>query len=241
LELDDSLAEAHITLGMLKMFYEWDRPAAREQLLYALKLSPNNALAHDCYALYLMNGGQRDESIFHAKRAQELDPLSPYMNGEVGMAYYYARQYDTALVHLNKALELDPNYIGAFNYLESVYEQKGQHAEAVAVWEKRLIFSGDKQAAESIAQTFATSGYKAAVEKRIEQLKERAKQSYVRPLEFAYNYARLGDKRQAMDWLKKALEEKSPLLIRIKVEPRWDSFRSDPEFQEILRKMNLEP
>jgi len=105
------------------------------------------------------------------------------------------------------------------------------------LWGKILTITGDPPAAQSLAQTFAASGYKAAVAKRIEQLTQRAKQGYVSPMEFANNYARLGDKRQAIDWLKRAYDEKSPSLIRIKVEPRWDEFRSNSEFEELISRV----
>jgi TolB-like protein/DNA-binding SARP family transcriptional activator len=239
LELDDSLAEAHMVLGMIKMFYEWDRPAAREQFLIALRLDPDNALVHDTYSIYLMTEGRLEEAIFHSKRALELDPLSTYMIDDLGITYFYSRQYDAALEHLNKAIEQDPNYVDALEYLAEVYLVKGDQAKAIGAWEKILTITGKPQAAQSLAQTFAASGYKAAVTKRIEQLTQRAKQSYVSPMEFANNYARLGDKRQAIDWLKRAYDEKSPSLVRIKIEPRWDDYRSSAEFEELIDKIYL--
>lgn len=239
LELDDTLPEAHLALSALKIFHEWDRPAARDQVLRALELNPNSAQAHNMYAIYLGSGGQIYEAIQEQKRAQELEPLSPYMNTDVGMYYYYGRQYDKAIEHLNKALEIDPDYVDALKYSGAVYEQQGMHAQAIAQYQRFFALSGDQQTATAISQTYAKSGYRSALEKWLSILTERAKTSYVSPMNIAGIYARLGDNDRALEWMTKAYEERSNWLIWLKVEPGWDGLRSDPRFTDLLNRVGL--
>src|SRR5437879_10950912 len=131
LELDDTLAEAHTTLAGVLAAYDLDWPAAEREFRRALQLNPRYASAHHWYDLrYLAPMGRLDEAIAEMKRAQELDPLSPIISTNLGMAYYYARQYDQAMEQYRKTLEMDPNFIAATFRLIGIYEQEGKYQEA---------------------------------------------------------------------------------------------------------------
>ena len=238
LEIDPAFPEAHATLGMIKFFYERDVEGARESLLHALRLNPNSALIHDYYANFLSLSGNAEEAIREAQRAVELDPLTPYIVGDLGCSYYFARQPDKAIEVLNKSLELNPNYTDALSYLVKIYEQKGQFAEAENYSEKILIVTNRREEADEQRTIFAGGGYRAVLEKRLERLQERAKKGYVSPMSFAALYASLGDKKQALEWLVKAEEEKAIKLMYIAADPQWDGLRGEPEFQKLLQQIN---
>jgi Tfp pilus assembly protein PilF len=124
LEIDEHLAEAHNSLALVKLYYDWDFPAAEREFKRALELNPNYATAHQWYGEYLMVTGRFDESLAEMRRAQELDPLSPIINTAVGYAFWHARRYDQAIEQLRKTLEMEPNFLPALSYLGMAYEQQ---------------------------------------------------------------------------------------------------------------------
>jgi TolB-like protein/DNA-binding winged helix-turn-helix (wHTH) protein len=136
LELDDTLAEAHSSMGAIKSVYDWDWSAAEREYKRALELNPGYAEAHRTYARYLSNVGQLDEAIAEVTRARELDPLSLMVNTDVGVAFYFARQYDQAIEQLQKTLEIDPTFLRAYLYLVAAYCQKSMFEEAMAAAQK---------------------------------------------------------------------------------------------------------
>ena len=145
LELDDTLTEAHTTLGRALMIYDWDWTGAEKEFKRAIELNPRYAIAHPWYGGYLDAMGRRNEAITEAKRAQELDPLAPIMNFEVGMAFYYNRDYDKAIEQLKNTLELDADFPPAHGELPAAYEQKGMYDQAVAGFQKGLALRGDRK------------------------------------------------------------------------------------------------
>lgn len=239
LELDPNLPDAHATLGLIKFFYERDVKGGRESLLHALQLNPNGALIHDEYSNFLNGAGNPEEAILESKRAVELDPLTPYILGDLGQSYYFARQPEKAIEALNRSLELNPNYTDALSYLARISEQKGQFAEAENYSERILIATNRREEADEQRTIFANGGYRAVLEKRLERLQEKAKKGYVSSMSFAAIYASLGDKKQALEWLAKAEEEKAIRLMFLASDPQWDGLRSIDEFQALLHRLNL--
>jgi adenylate cyclase len=157
------------------------------------------------------------------------------------MTFYYARRYEEARGSVNKALEIDPEYVDGLNYLGAINEQQGKQAEAVAEWRKIMMLTGDAETSEAVGRAFDSSSHRGALLEWLRLLKARAQTHYVPPMTFAVIYARLGDKEQTLAWLERAHEERAMLLIWLKVEPRYDFLRSDERFQELLRKLNLSP
>lgn len=239
LAIDDTLADAYCSLGPLALFYDWNRPEAERLLRKGIALNPNHALCHDLYALLHGSGGHFPEALAESRRALELDPTSPYMNTDLGSIYYYQRDYDKAAEHVRAALAIDPNYADGLRYLASIEEQKKNEAVAIEAWARFNAASGDPEIAAAIRNGFASGGYKAALQGWLDALMKKSARTYVPPLDIADVYARLGNREEAMAWLRKAMQDHSPGLIWIAVEPRWDPYRSDPRFQAMLKELHL--
>jgi tetratricopeptide (TPR) repeat protein len=240
LEIDDTLAEAHTSLALIKTYYDWDRSGAERELKRAIELNPSYAIAHQWYGETLGIMGRPEEGIVEEKRALELDPLSLLINRDLGDEFYFARQYDQAIEQYWKTLELDPSFIQAHLNLGMAYVQKSMYKEAIAEFERELVVSPNSTGALSrLGYAYAVAGRRAEAQKVLDQLSERAKQKYVPGTDMARVYAGLGEKDKAVEWLKKAYEEHS--VANIKMNPVYDPLRSDPRFQDLLRQMNLQP
>ncbi len=241
LKIDESLAEAHTSLGAIGFCYDWDWPGAEREFQHAIALNPSYALAHGYYAMYLAFLGRFDDAIVEAKQAQELDPLSPLINALAGYVFFVARQYDQAILECQKALEIDPNSVVALAYIVFPYFQKGMYEEAIAACQKVVaLWKGSTMWLAGLGLVYAGSGRKEEAQKVLRELEERSKQQYVGPLEFVWVYVGLGEIDQAFEWLNKAYEERN-LLFRLKAEPTFDALRSDPRFEELLQKIGLHP
>jgi serine/threonine protein kinase/tetratricopeptide (TPR) repeat protein len=240
LRLDDTLAQAHTSLAIIKIFYDWDWSGAEEESQRAIALNPNYADAHQFYGLALTYTGRLDEAIAETKRAIELDPLSLTANLDEGEAFYYARHYDQAIEQERRTLEMDPNYIPAHYILGRAYVAKSMHKDAVAEYEKTLAISPDNTLVLSgLGCAYAIAGRKADAQKVLDKLNVLSKQKYVSAAYRARIYVNLGQKEKAFKWLETGYRDHS--IFTVKVEPDYDSLRSDPRFQSLLRQMNLQP
>ena len=240
LGIDDTLAEAHTSLAFTLLFYDWDWWAAEREFKRGIELNPNYSIVHQWYGTYLSAMERHGEAIAEKKQAQELDPLSLVINRSVGWTFYFARHYDQAIEQYRKTLDLDPNFIQARLWLGEAYEQKGLYEEAISEIQKVLTLSGRNHAVvATLGHAYAVSGKRVDAMKILESLNEQSKQSYVSPYDRAVIYAGLGEKDQAFEWLNKAYEERSSYLVFLKVEPIWDSLRSDRRFVDLLRRMRL--
>jgi tetratricopeptide (TPR) repeat protein len=141
LEIDNTLAEAHASLGMTRMSYEWDWPGAEREFQRAIELDSDYPTAHNWYAICLAATGQSDQAIASLKRAQELDPLSLIINADVGLVLHFARRDDEAIDQVRKGLEMDPNFAAGHRPLGMAYEQKAMYTEAIAEFQKALDVS----------------------------------------------------------------------------------------------------
>jgi len=244
LELDDTLPEAHASLGYIKTFYDWDWSGGEREFQRAIALNPGYTDAHNFYGAALWQIGTMQDSIAEKKKALELDPLSLVSNTFWGATFYEGRQYDQAIEQERKTLEMDPNFILAHEYLCEAYVQKSLFNEAVVECEKPLaISSGNALALAGLGFASARAGRKAETQKVLDQLNELSKQKYVPAWSRAIIYVGLGDKEKAFEWLEKAYEEHSLGTgdAIIKVDPIYDPLRSDPRFADLLRRMNLQP
>ena len=243
LEIDDSLAEAHTSLAQILQSYDWDWSGGAREIQRAIELNPGYANAHHLYALFLSGVGRHAEAIVEIRKARELDPLSIRINANVGLVLYLAREYDQALEGLRKALELDPNDIDSHIYLALVYSQKGMHDEAIAASRKAQDLSAGKDQTSNLAlaYVYAVAGRRGEALKILAELKNPSRGSYLPPETVAEVYAGLGDKQEALTWLEKAYAEHATYLDVLKVNPAFDPLRSDPRFQDLLRRMNFPP
>jgi eukaryotic-like serine/threonine-protein kinase len=241
LELDDSLAEAHTSLARVKKDYEWDWAGAEQEYKRAIALNPNYPTAHHWYDILLSEMGRHAEALAEAKRAQELDPLSIIINSNVGWVLFNMGQVDQAIEQERKALELDPNFVFALDRLARFYEFKGMYGEAVANYLKARTLSGaGPEAVAALKEAYAASGIKGYWRRRVQQLKIQAQQGYVSRYSIAEAHVRLGEKDQALEWLKRGYEEHENIAY-LKVDPMLGSLRLDPRFQDLLRRAGFAP
>jgi eukaryotic-like serine/threonine-protein kinase len=236
LELDDTLAEAHISLADVKAEYDWDWVGADREFHRAFELNPSYASGHDLYGLILRFQGRLEEALAEGKRAVQLDPLSVPSNRDLGYALYDARQYDQAIEQERKTLELDPNYSQAHSVLGRAYLQKSMYDEGIAEFEKEGGIGP-----YDIGRAYAMSSRKAEAQKVLDQLSALSKEKYIVPKSVAAIYAALGNKEKAFEWLEKSYQDHSlGVGLSMKSFPGFDPLRSDPRFAALLRRMNLE-
>jgi eukaryotic-like serine/threonine-protein kinase len=238
LELDDTLADAHASLGRARLFYDWNFADAEKEFKRAIVLNPNSAQAHHYYSHYLIAIGRFDESLTESKRAFDLEPLTIVMTEHLGFHYYYAHQFDRAIEHYGKTIEMEPNFAGGHAMLGAAYEQKGMFDEAIAEFQKANLLSQDfALALAGLGHVYAVSGKRGAALEILDKLR-----SQERPpaYEIAQLYAGVGDKDQAFAWLERAYEKRSQFNnMTLKVEPKLDSLHSDPRFTDLLRRIGL--
>jgi eukaryotic-like serine/threonine-protein kinase len=243
LDIDNTLAEAHASLGFVKTMYYWDLPGAEREFQKSIELNPSYSSAHLWYDLALISTGRVDEAMTQSKRALELDPVSTISNWNAGFIFYLGRRYDQAIDQERKTLELDPNFIPAHGVLGESYNQMSLYKEAVAEFEKGLAGSpGDAYTLGGLGYAYAKAGRKADAQKLLNQMNESSKRMYVPALSRTEIYLGLGEKENAFEWLEKAYEERSARLgVSIRGDPIFDPLRSDLRFTDLLRRMNLQP
>ncbi|HZE69257.1 MAG TPA: protein kinase [Pyrinomonadaceae bacterium] len=241
IELDDTLAEAHASLGNVKHIYDWDFAGAEKEFKRAIELNSNYTSAHHFYALLLASLGRWQEANDQIKRALELEPFSLIINSSAGRILYLEREYDQAIEQLRKALELDPNFARAHFFLGQVYQQKGLNEQAVAEFQKALQLDVNQYLLAGLGYAYATSGKRDEAMKVLDQLKDLSKQRYASSYGVAIIHLGLGEKDAAFESLEKAYQERSEGLSSLMVEPRWDSLRADPRFADLMRRVGLGP
>ena len=242
LKLDPTLGEAYNCLATVNLYYYRNWPEAEGDFRRGLELSPNFAEMHAHYAMCLVFFGRNDEALSEVERALALDPLSPRFGFTSGKLRFFMRQYDTAIEQYRKTLELDPNLPFAHESLGDAYEKKGMQKEAIAEWVNALTLTGEKEEAAILQQTYATSGFDAAVrksaEKKLEGLNAKiTRGEYVPAAELVKICIRSGDKEQAFVWLAKAVQERNRLAWELKINPLFDPLRSDPRFEALVEKV----
>jgi serine/threonine protein kinase/TolB-like protein/Tfp pilus assembly protein PilF len=241
LALDETLAEAHVSLAMAKLKYDYDYPGAEIELRRAIELNPNYAPAHLEYGFFLAVLGRFEEAKAEVARARELDPLSLFIRTYGFLPVYFARRYEEAAKQLQDIALTDPNYYFVHAYLGLVYEQQGKLSEAVAEFERATALDDSPEPRAQLAHAYALAGRKAEARKLLAELLERIKHQYLSPYNIATIYVALGDYPRALQSLEDALEDRSEWCPYLKVDPRLDPLRADPHFQNLLRRMNYPP
>jgi TolB-like protein/Tfp pilus assembly protein PilF len=241
LEIDQTLAEAHSSLGIEKDFYEWDWAAAEAEHKRAIELSPNYATAHQWYGVHLGIQGRIPEGMTELRKAQELDPLSLIINTNIGQFLLFAGDYDHASEQFRKTLEMDPNFIFARINFGLVLMKKGLYDDAVVQFQTAAKQSGNRMpwALGNLASAYAKAGKRADAVKILSEMHQLAKQRYVPPLAIAAGYLGLGDNKRVLDLLDEALKDRSAGGFFLKLSPGYDPLRSDPRFRNALRTMGL--
>jgi serine/threonine-protein kinase len=239
-ELDDTLAEAHTSLADAKFRGDWDWAGAEREFKRALELNPNYAEAHEYYSQYLVAMGRFAESIAEGKRGQSLEPVSPRASAILGLDYYFARQDDQAIEECQRALDLDPNFLFARWFSGLAYANKSMSERAIAEAKKAVELSGHGAGAVGgLGYVYATLGRRVEAHQALDDLEQLAKRRYVSPYGAAAIHARLGDKDAAFEWLEKAYQDGAYGILFLKSAPEWDGLRSEPRFQDIMRRVGL--
>ncbi len=240
LKLDTTLAEAHATLGFYQFYYEWDWAEAEQEFRKAISINPNHELAYDWYGYYLTAMQRYDEAQVVFSKAASLDPLSAGIGTDMGFSLYYNKQYDKAAEALRAALKLNPNFPLARIWLGRVYQVKKMYDQSIDEYKKALtVMSGWPVAYAQIGNVYGVSGNHQQARVILDSLNSFATKKFVTSYGVALVYAGLGEKTKVYEWLNKAYDERSHWLVWLKVDPRWDEFRSDPQFAELLAKISL--
>jgi TolB-like protein len=250
LELDDNVAEAHISLANLRLWNDWGQ-GAEEEFKRGIELSPSYATGHHWYSIYLSAMGRHQEAIAEMKKAQELDPFSLIINTELGLPYLSARQYDQAIAHFQKAIEMDPSFAFAHFAVAEAYDRKGRYDEALAEHDKAIALAGGEPSQGWLAltgllkDTYQKLGGTNYWQTRLELTRKLYNEHAVTTKAVAEIYAILGDKEQALGWLEKSYQEHDRFLVFLKVQSEFDNLRADPRFEALLHKVfaskNSEP
>jgi tetratricopeptide (TPR) repeat protein len=240
LEIDGNLAEAQVSMAFVKALFEWDWQGADAGFKRAIELNPNYGPAHQWYGVYLAGAGRLTEAVAQAQRAQEVDPLSLTINSVVGWMLYFDRQYDRTIEQEKKTLEMDPNFVLSYRYRGMAYEQKGMYPEAIADLQNAVTLSGSRTTVLGpLGHAYAIAGRRSEARKVLDEVMQLRARSYFPSYEIALIYTGMGEKDQAFEWLDKAYEERSPWLIHLRVDPRFETLHSDPRFADLVRRVGL--
>jgi len=239
-QLDDSVAETHTSLAHVLHNYDWDFAGAEREFRRAIELNPNYATAHHLYSHYLMQLGRTEESLKEATLAQQLDPLSPFINNGLARQYYLSRQYDKAISQCQGGLQIDPTYLPARIQLGLAYEQKGMLKEAISELEQARDFAKTLPMAHALlAHAYATAGRRGDALSELNLLNIMKSQRYVPPSYFAIVAIALGNKNDAFGYLQKSYQDRSEQILYLGVEPLVDPLRGDPRFDQLLQRVGL--
>jgi TolB-like protein len=238
LALDDSLAEAHASMGLVHYCYFNGMESAKE-FERAIELNPNYATAHHWYGrLTLVMLGQLDRAMAETKRAYELDPVSSIIHSDLGGVNVAARRYDEAIRQLRGTVEIDPDFFWAYRWLGMALELKGDTQAAIAEYKKAFELNDDPAGLAFIAHAEAAMGHQDEARKLLIQLVDAAKSRYVQPYAFALTYLALGDKDQTLNWLEQGVRDRGATFLQfIKTDAFFDPLRGDPRFEAIVQKV----
>ncbi len=239
-QLDGGLAEAHTSLAVIAQDYDWDWQTAENEYRRAIQLDPNYATAHQWYAEFLGFQGRFDEAFAEMGRARQLDPLSLIVASDNGVILFYSRQYDTAIEQFRSVLSMDPNFRRA-HMLVYAYVQKGMFADAMANVQKWRPIDDTAWNWAEAAYVHGRSGQQEQARRALEQLEQLNTRRQVDPSAFVAAYIGMGNKDEAFAWLQKSYLERSFSLTALKVDPLYDPLRSDPRFQDLLRRLAFPP
>ena len=235
LRLDETLAEAHLGLALVKLYYRWETAGAKEALERALELNPNLVEAHRHYGYSLLIFERPDEAVAHVKRVAELDPLTPIYSAELGEIYALLGRYEEARAEARKSLELDPDLPHGWFVMGAAYAAQGMYEEAIAAYRTLETLSPGYRLA--LASTYAMAGRR---DEALSQLAELGRASKVQdPFFLASFHAALGQHDEAFRWLEAAYQQRHPFMPWLEVIPPYEPLRNDPRFEDLVRRMNL--
>jgi len=241
LALDNSVAEAHTSLGNILVNYDWNWAEAEKEFKRGIELRPDYATAHQWYAMhYLTPAGRLEEAIKEMKKAVELEPASLVMNSFMGATLLYARRYDEAIDQCRRTVAMDANFAVGHWHLALALQQKQMFDSAIEECRKAVALSGDSPLMiAELGHAYARSQRKDDANEVIGQLNRLSKQRYVSPYKVAAIHVALGNDEQALQLLQEAYTERSFHLVQLNVSPQFEPLRSHPKFQDLVKRLGL--
>lgn len=241
LEIDENIAQAHATLGLAMTIFDYDWTGAEREYQRPLELNSNDANAHHWYGVFLSWMGRHDEALQQLNCARELDPLSFMINANVGMVLYNARKYDRAIAELQKAFNLESEFVHTRSILGLTYLEKGRRDQAINECKKAasLVKFQSPSIMGRLGYVMAVAGKRSKALEILSQLQQQREQSYAPAYYIAAIHLSLGDKDTSVEWLKKAYEEHDSYMPWLRGDPLFDPLRSDPRFQELMQRLNF--
>jgi TolB-like protein/DNA-binding winged helix-turn-helix (wHTH) protein/Tfp pilus assembly protein PilF len=237
--LDETLPEPHVSLGGVLMFYDYDWPNAEREFQRALDIRPSYAEAHDYYAMFLVANRRFEAAVDEILRARQLDPVSGLIAADAAWVFYLKRDYDQMMEQAKAAVELAPNYWLGHLQLGLAYEKKSDFARALQELEEARRMDDNSGILEMLAGTYAAAGRPDEARKITEEMVERSTKRYICAYEVATTYAGLKDRESAFLWLRKSLDDRADCSPWIAADPKLDPLRTDPRFQDLLRRLGL--
>lgn len=240
LEIDDSLAEAHIPLADVLMYYDYDFDSASHEYRRAIDLRPDYATGHHLYSWYLIATGRFTEAYKEMSRAQDLDLLSPVITSQLGLPLYFARDFQRAVRHFEQAVELNPTFSPAYVYLGRAYLQCARYDEAIAALNKATELSPNRTiVTATLGHILGASGHTQEARAILTSLTETAQRRYVSPCYLAMVASALGDTEHAFSLLQQAVENRSNPVLLAAIDPVWDPLRPTPRFRELASRVSF--
>jgi tetratricopeptide (TPR) repeat protein len=240
LELDESLAEAHASLALIKENYDYDWPGAEKEFRLAIQLDPQYATAHQWYAEFLSWQGRFQEAFAESEQARQLDPLSLIIASDYASILYDSRQYDSAIKQCRSVLELDPNFEHVRDVMIPSYLQLGRYDEAIAEINRGAAYGEGPLALVRKALVYGRSGHAEEARRALAKLERISGSRADRTVTLLIAYSGTGQKERVIELLQKAYSEHSNAVTQIKVDPMYDPMRSDPRFADLVRRLRLE-
>ena len=246
--LDDSAAEGHTALAGIRVFFYYDFPGAEAEFKRALDLNPNYAPAHHWYGnLYLDPQGRYLDAITELKLAQRLDPTNLIVNADLGLAYYFARQYSLALETCKKTVDMDPSFLPPHWYLADTYHELGMTPEEVnefagftsLTYAQQSKPYEDRDWGKVMTRAYQTGGYKAFLEAMLGEFQATHRIDRSPPERLATTYMLLGQKDKALETLELGYRQHAPNIIYLKADPYYDPLRTEPRFLALERNLGL--
>jgi serine/threonine protein kinase/Tfp pilus assembly protein PilF len=240
LDIDENMAEGHSAMGLVKVMVDWDWLGAEQEYKRAIELNPNFSSAYLWYSQLLNALGRHEESLQAIRRAQELDPMNPFIAANLLWRYYYLGLYDEAIAAFDKLMEMHPNYWLNYWTRGSLYSAKGMYEEAIADHRKAVALSeGSLECLPDLAYAYAKAGHRAEALKLLDKLREESKKKYVPSSLLAIIYIGLGEMDQAFESLERAFQEHDMRLAWSLMDPYFAPFLTDARAQSLHRRMNL--
>ncbi len=240
LRLDEGLAEAHIVMGWVRFLCDWDWSRSEKEFRRAIELNPNNSDAHRAYAHMLSNAGRHDEAIVEGRIARELAPLTLITAALEGQFLFFSGRNDEAIDRVQQTIELEPNFWVARLILARIYLRQGRVKDAISELEiARSLSRNGAVPLMKLGYAFAISGEPQRAEAIIDELHSYSRSRFVPSYAFAMIYIGLGDMPKALDYLERAARVRETGITFIRIDTRWDNFRSEPRFKRIIEQMNF--